>query len=148
MALSALTLHRARQLCRVARSDAKVLITGFAFKGRPATEDIRGSAAIPLMRRLQSSRVEIWGHDFVTPEKVIADLGAHACTLDEGFEQADGVIIMNNHPGYRAANIPALARRLRAPAFLFDSWGLFAVQEFREVPGLRYAPLGAPFASP
>ena len=127
---------------------AKVLITGFAFKGRPATEDIRGSAAIPLMRRLQSSRVEIWGHDFVTPEKVIADLGAHACRLDEGFEQADGVIIMNNHPGYRAANIPALARRLRAPAFLFDSWGLFAIHEFREVPGLRYAPLGAPFASP
>ena len=100
------------------------------------------------MRRLQSSRVEIWGHDFVTPEKVIADLGAHACTLDEGFENADGVIIMNNHPGYRAANIPVLAHRLRAPAFLFDSWGLFAVQEFREVPGLRYAPLGAPFASP
>jgi len=100
------------------------------------------------MRRLQSSRIEIWGHDFVTPEKVIADLGARACTLEEGFEKADGVIIMNNHPGYRGANIPALAQRLRAPAFLFDSWSLFAIEEFRQVPGLRYAPLGAPFASP
>jgi UDP-N-acetyl-D-mannosaminuronic acid dehydrogenase len=126
---------------------AKVLITGFAFKGRPATEDIRGSAAIPLMRRLQASRVEIWGHDFVTPEKVIADLGARTCTLEEGFENAAGVIIMNNHPAYRGADIPGLARRLRAPAFLFDSWGLFTIEEFRDVPGLRYAPLGAPFAS-
>lgn len=132
---------------RRAPARARVLITGFAFKGRPATEDVRGSAAIPLMRRLQSSRVEVWGHDFVTPEKVIADLGARACTLEEGFEEADGVIIMNNHPGYRNANIPALARRLRAPAFLFDSWGLFDIRDFREVAGLRYAPLGAPFAS-
>jgi UDP-N-acetyl-D-mannosaminuronic acid dehydrogenase len=126
---------------------AKVLITGFAFKGRPVTEDIRGSAAIPLMRRLQSSRIDVWGHDFVTPEKVIADLGARACTLEDGFEEADGVIIMNNHPGYRTADIPVLARRLRAPAFLFDSWGLFEIRDFREVAGLRYAPLGAPFAS-
>ena len=138
------------ELRRLRRSPAraKVLITGFAFKGRPATEDIRGSAAIPLMRRLQSSRVEIWGHDFVTPEKVIADLGVRACTLEEGFDKADGVVIMNNHPGYRSAGIPALARRLRAPAFLFDSWRLFDIQEFHDVAGLRYAPLGAPFASP
>ena len=132
---------------RRAPARAKILITGFAFKGRPATEDVRGSAAIPLMRRLHSFRIEVWGHDFVTPEKVIADLGAHACTLEDGFEDADGVIIMNNHPGYRDANIPALARRLRAPAFLFDSWGLFDIREFGEVAGLRYAPLGAPFAS-
>jgi len=144
--VAARIIEELRRLRR-APARAKVLITGFAFKGRPVTEDIRGSAAIPLMHRLQSSRIEVWGHDFVTPEKVIADLGARACTLEDGFEEADGVIIMNNHPGYRTADIPALARRLRAPAFLFDSWGLFDIREFREVAGLRYAPLGAPFAS-
>jgi UDP-N-acetyl-D-mannosaminuronic acid dehydrogenase len=124
---------------------AKILITGFAFKGRPATEDVRGSAAIPLMQHLQSSRVEVWGHDFVTPEKVIADLGARTCTLEEGFENADGVIIMNNHPGYQSAGIPGLARRLHPPALLFDSWGLFTPQQFRGVSGLHYGTLGAPF---
>ena len=130
---------------RRAPAVAKVLITGFAFKGRPATEDVRGSAAIPIMRRLQSSRMEVWGHDFVTPEKVIADLGARACTLEEGFEGADAVIIMNNHPGYQSAGIPELARRLRAPALLFDSWGLLTAGDFQDVPGLRYGTLGAPF---
>jgi UDP-N-acetyl-D-mannosaminuronic acid dehydrogenase len=144
--VAARVIEELRKLRR-APARAKILITGFAFKGRPATEDVRGSAAIPLMHRLQSSRIEVWGHDFVTPEKVIADLGARACTLEEGFEEADGVIIMNNHPGYRSAGIPALARRLRPPAFLLDSWGLFDIQDFREVSGLRYAPLGAPFAS-
>ena len=129
---------------RRTHAPVKVLITGFAFKGRPATEDVRGSAAIPIMRRLQSSRMEVWGHDFVTPEKVIADLGARACTLEDGFEGADAVIIMNNHPGYQSAGIPALARRLRTPALLFDSWGLFTPGAFQDVPGLHYGTLGAP----
>jgi UDP-N-acetyl-D-mannosaminuronic acid dehydrogenase len=124
---------------------ARILITGFAFKGRPVTEDVRGSAAIPLMRRLQSSRIEVWGHDFVTPEKVIADLGVRTCTLEDGFEGADAVIIMNNHPGYLSAGIPALARRLRAPALLFDSWSLFTPEQFKDVTGLHYGTLGAPF---
>ena len=131
---------------RRASAHARILITGFAFKGRPATEDVRGSAAIPVMRRLQSSRIEVWGHDFVTPEKVIADLGARACTLEEGFEEADAVIIMNNHPGYLTAGIPALARRLRAPALLFDTWSLFTPEQFRDVSGLHYGTLGAPFS--
>ena len=108
--------HPGASAASAALRPRQILITGFAFKGRPATEDVRGSAAIPLMRRLQSSRIEVWGHDFVTPEKVIADLGARACTLEEGFEEADGVVIMNNHPGYQTAGIPALARRLRTPA--------------------------------
>ena len=123
----------------------RVLVSGFAFKGRPATEDVRGSAAIPLMARLQAAGVEVWGHDFVTPEKVIAELGARACTLEEGFEGADGVIIMNNHAAYAGAGIVELARRLRPPAFLFDSWSLFEAGHFASVPGLRYAALGSPF---
>jgi len=141
--VAARILEEMRQL-RGSAAGTRILITGFAFKGRPATEDVRGSAAIPLMRKLQASGVEIWGHDFVTPEKVIANLGARACTLEEGFQGADAVVIMNDHPAYLTAEIPALARRLRLPAFLFDSWGLLAARDFRGIFGLRYAVLGAP----
>jgi UDP-N-acetyl-D-mannosaminuronic acid dehydrogenase len=124
---------------------ARVLVTGFAFKGRPATEDVRGSAAIPLMARLQAAGVEVWGHDFVTSDKVIAELGARACTLEEGFEGADGAIIMNNHAGYLTAGVPELARRLKRPAFVFDSWSLFEAHQFESVAGVCYAALGSPF---
>jgi UDP-N-acetyl-D-mannosaminuronic acid dehydrogenase len=123
----------------------RVLVSGFAFKGRPATEDVRGSAAIPVMRQLQAAGVDVWGHDFVTGEKVIADLGARACTLEEGFASADAVVIMNNHPDYLAAGIPALTRRMRAPATLFDSWSLFTAEDFAGTPGLTYVAIGAPF---
>src|SRR5712691_8735937 len=50
-------IEEARQL-RGSAAGTRILITGFAFKGRPATEDVRGSAAIPLMRKLQASGVE------------------------------------------------------------------------------------------
>jgi UDP-N-acetyl-D-mannosaminuronic acid dehydrogenase len=124
---------------------ARVLVTGFAFKGRPATEDVRGSAAIPLMQRLQDAGIEVWGHDFVTPEKVVTGLGARACTLEEGFAGADAVVIMNNHPDYLTVGIPALARGLRSPGVLFDSWSLFGPDDFRATPGVRYGALGRPF---
>ena len=124
---------------------SRVLVTGFAFKGRPATEDVRGSAAIPLMQRLQDAGIEVWGHDFVTPEKVVTGLGARACTLEEGFAGADAVVIMNNHPDYLTVGIPALARGLRSPGVLFDSWSLFGPDDFRGTPGLRYGALGRPF---
>jgi UDP-N-acetyl-D-mannosaminuronic acid dehydrogenase len=126
---------------------ARVLVSGFAFKGQPVTEDVRGSAAIPLVARLQAAGVEVWGHDFVTSDKVIAELGARACTIEEGFEGADGVIIMNNHAGYSSVGIPELARRLRPGAFLFDSWSMFEARQFASIPGLRYAALGSPFES-
>ena len=126
---------------------ARVLVTGFAFKGRPETEDVRGSAALPVVRRLLAEGVEVLGHDFVTPEKVIASLGARAVSsLAEGMDGADAVIVMNNHPAYLDAELPRLAERMRHPAVVFDSWKLFAREQFRGIPGLRYGAIGSPFA--
>jgi UDP-N-acetyl-D-mannosaminuronic acid dehydrogenase len=138
------------ELRRIGRTSGqtRVLLTGFAFKGRPPTEDVRGSAAIPVMRRLQAAGVEVWGHDFVTPEKVIAELGARSCGLAEGFDGADGVIIMNNHPAYLDAGIPGLAQRMRRPGVLFDSWGLLDGLASATVPGVHYASIGMPFRTP
>jgi hypothetical protein len=53
---------------------------------------------------------------------------------------------MNNHPGYLEAPLPALARRLRRPAVLFDAWSLLDPAAFRDVSGLHYAALGSQFS--
>ena len=97
------------------------------------------------MQRLQELGVDLWGHDFVTPEKIVTGLGARACTLEEGFAGADGVVIMNNHADYLTAGIPTLARRMRRPSVLFDSWSLFGPADFRGIAGLRYGAVGRPF---
>src|SRR5262245_17497061 len=49
-------IQELRGLRRAPARARKVLITGFAFKGRPATEDVRGSAAIAVMRRSEERR--------------------------------------------------------------------------------------------
>ena len=98
------------------------------------------------MQQLQKVGVEVWGHDFVTPEKVDAGLGARACTLEEGFEGADGVVIMNNHPRLPlGAGIPVLARGSGAPAVLFDSWSLFTAGDFSGSRACATARSGRPF---
>lgn len=126
-------------------SSAKILLSGFAFKGRPATEDVRGSAAVPLLRRLQAAGIDVWGHDFVTPDKVIAELGARPCALEDGFDAADGVIITNNHPAYLDVDVVSLASTMRRPALFFDSWNLFAPATLSNIPGLHYGSIGMPF---
>src|SRR5260370_6905768 len=60
---------------------ARVLVTGFAFKGRPATEDVRGSAAIPLMASLQAAAAEAWRTHFLTSVKVSPTARARPSTL-------------------------------------------------------------------
>jgi hypothetical protein len=81
----------------------------------------------------------------VTPEKVVTGLGARACALEEGFAGADAVVIMNNHQDYLSAGIPLLARSMRSPGVLFDSWSLFTPGDFSGIAGLRYGALGRPF---
>jgi hypothetical protein len=98
------------------------------------------------MERLQAAGVEVWGHDFVTPEKVIADLGARACSLEEGCAGADALLVMNNHAGYARADVAALARSMRGPALVFDSWSLFGPERFAGAPAVRYGAIGSPFA--
>jgi UDP-N-acetyl-D-mannosaminuronic acid dehydrogenase len=123
-------------------TEAKVLISGFAFKGRPATEDVRGSAAVPILGRLQAEGIDVWGHDFVTPEKMIVTLGARCGSLSEGFAGADAVIVMNNHPDYQTLDIGALADTMRRPALLFDSWHVFDRDVLRRRSWLRYGSIG------
>ena len=55
--------------------------------------------------------------------------------LAEGFEARTASIIMNNHPAYLAADIVGLARRMRRPGVLFDSWGVWAGLTVDTVPG-------------
>lgn len=129
-------------------TETRVLVSGFAFKGRPETEDVRGSAAVPLIQHLQDEGVEVWGHDFVTPDKVIAELGAQPATLEDGCEGADGVVIMNNHAAYADVDVAALVATLRMPGFVFDSWNVWDPERLRGRAGLTYASLGSGFRAP
>ncbi|MEQ8667382.1 MAG: nucleotide sugar dehydrogenase [Rhodospirillales bacterium] len=122
---------------------AKVLILGFAFKGEPATSDLRDSTTLWFLDYLKSKGLtEIWGHDPVVEDDELAALGVRPCSPEAGFENADAVFIMNNHRSYSDLNMFALLSSMNLPGVFFDGWSVFPPHEIRNVPGVLYAATG------
>lgn len=117
----------------------KLLVLGFAFKGRPVTSDMRGSTTIPLVKKLQRETKNIYGYDPAVKRGEITALGVkHITDLKKGFENADGVILMNNNPEFENLNIRGLLSLANKPCFVFDTWGLYPKAEVEKVRGAEY----------
>lgn len=121
-------------------ANCKIFITGFAYKGQPETDDLRGSAIFGVLETLRKHQPQLFGHDFVVPVEHIAALEVEPVDLAAGFEGADAVIILNNHRQYFSQDIQALAMRMRRPAVIFDAWGVFQKQ-LQELSDIHYARL-------
>lgn len=107
---------------------AKILITGFAYKGRPETDDLRGAPFGPILDLFRTRVRQVVGHDFVVAPHRIASLGVEPVTLEEGFTGANAAVILNNHRLYQAQDLHALVQRMQRPAVLYDAWGVFQAQ--------------------
>ncbi len=125
-------------------SRAKIFIMGFAFKGSEETSDIRKSPAIELLAHLRSMNPgsNIFGYDAVVQQEVIHHLGVIPCTIDKGFEQADVVVIMNNHKSFSGMDIYAHLEKMNKPGLFFDGWHTFPKEVISNVEGIVYGGLG------
>ncbi|MFH1850452.1 MAG: nucleotide sugar dehydrogenase [archaeon] len=119
---------------------AKVFISGFAFKGRPETDDLRGSLTIPLANELQRNH-SVFAHDFVVKPEMLELAGYKACSIDDGFRDADCVIIANNHNSYQKLNFGKLLPTMKRPALLYDVWRIFEKDEIAQ-DGVIYGGVG------
>ena len=117
-----------------------IFILGFAFKGRPVTSDMRGSTTVALVKKLQALKfTNIHGYDPAVPKVDITGLGIkHIVRAAQGFEGADIVAVMNNHPDFETLDVRALAAKTKKPTLLFDAWALFDPEEMRKVKGVEY----------
>jgi UDP-N-acetyl-D-mannosaminuronic acid dehydrogenase len=106
-------------------AQARICISGFAYKGQPETDDIRGSAVLPILAQLRQYGPHLLGHDFVVAPDRIAALGVEPVSLEAGLCDADAVLILNNHRQYHAQDVHDLIARMRHPAVMFDVWGVF-----------------------
>lgn len=123
--------------------EAKIFISGFAFKGQPETDDIRSSQAVKLSSLLQESGISnIFGHDFIVPEGVIKSFGIEPCSLDGGFKDADVIVFMNNHKKYDDVKIGSLTKKMKKDGFIFDGWQVF-YNSLKDIPvGIIYESIG------
>jgi UDP-N-acetyl-D-mannosaminuronic acid dehydrogenase len=119
---------------------AKILVCGFAYKGIPITDDVRGTPTAQIMEELSKYPMEIVGHDFMVPSDVISSYGAAPVdSLSQGFDGARAILFVNEHPDYQSLDIPSLIERMEHPALIYDCWRLFDSKSLGSIPGVHYA---------
>ena len=127
-------------------NDPRIALLGIAFKGRPETDDLRGTMARPVFDALreQFPAATFVGYDAVVPENEIRSFGVEPkASLEEAFEGAHLVVIVNNHPIFAAMAVEDLAQELATPALIYDFWNTFAATELRLPHTVGYIALGS-----
>jgi len=121
---------------------ARILVMGFAYKGWPPTDDMRGAPVVPMLDVFRAEGVTLLGHDFLVAPDVLLRLGVTSCDPAVGFAGADGVIVVTNHPEYAKLDLPQLLASLHKPALLYDCWRILDEDVVRTAGGVRYAGIG------
>lgn len=112
---------------KISTDEARIFISGFAFKGYPETDDMRGSPTLRLLDFFKKGGIKkIYGHDFVVKQENIEKLGVEVCQIEDGFKTADVLIFMNNHKKYNDISIVNLVKSMKECSLLFDGWQLFS----------------------
>lgn len=125
------------------KTSSKIFIIGFAYKGVPETSDMRHSPTLDLIKLLKdSSWKKIFGYDPVVKKEDVESTGVKWCSLEEGFTDADLVLIMNNHTQYSELDIVSLLNLIKKKCLFFDGWSLFEPKEILKVKGIIYQSLG------
>jgi nucleotide sugar dehydrogenase len=123
-----------------------IALLGVAFKGRPATDDLRGTMARPILEALkeQFPGATFRGYDAVVAAEAIREFGlSPAGSPSEAFAGADIVVIANNHPVFAAMPVETLSTTMATPAVIYDFWNTYYGRSLRLAPGTCYMALGS-----
>jgi nucleotide sugar dehydrogenase len=123
-----------------------IALMGLAFKGKPATDDLRGTMAKPILAALRGHypRATFRGFDaMVTPDEVRRVFQIEpAASLEAAMRGAHLVVIANNHPCFPAMPLERLADGLSRPAVIYDFWNNFDARDLVLPMGVDYVGLG------
>ncbi|MBB4965085.1 nucleotide sugar dehydrogenase [Saccharothrix violaceirubra] len=124
-----------------------VFVLGWAYKGWPPTDDMRGTPIASMTPIFEAAGVKVVGHDPLVTADVIKRYGGEPVDLETGFAQADAVLVITDHPQYRALDVDALLTG-SAVKLVYDSWRVLDGDKV-EGHGIRYTGLGfEPAAEP
>ncbi|MDZ4631604.1 nucleotide sugar dehydrogenase [Bacillus cereus] len=123
----------------------KVFVSGLAYKGRPETDDLRGSAIWEVLKLIEAKKVaDIFLHDFVIEEaKIQKEFDKQVVSFKEGFESSNIIIILNNHPKYKN-EFDDNQFEINKDAIIFDVWGILK-DKFKNESEKKYEYLGVGF---
>ncbi|HLX09100.1 MAG TPA: nucleotide sugar dehydrogenase [Thermoanaerobaculia bacterium] len=144
-AVPALAWHRVEQAAAAAGIDlpgATVLLAGVAYKGRPQTDDTRGSAAVALVERLRGRVDRLLLQDFEVAAPALRRLDAEPVELADGAARADIILLLNDHPGYGRAPLYPIFRTDPRPRVVWDGWGVCDAEHGAWPAAVRYLRFG------
>lgn len=122
-----------------------IALLGLAFKGKPITDDIRGTPAKAMLHALKQEfpDADYRGYDPVVSHEAIASLGLKPKDhLDDAFKGAHLVLILNNHPQFITLPIDLLSERMARPGLIYDFWNHFHSNTVDLPEGVQYIGLG------
>ena len=122
-----------------------IFIIGFAFKGTPETSDTRGSTTIDILDSFRTYGIQddsFYGYDPVVLDDDMSSLGVKPVSLDEGFKDADVVLIMNNHKSYKNMDIFSLLRSAKNDCVIMDGWYTFDPKDLVTINNIKYIGVG------
>lgn len=117
-----------QQLLAIGKSllQAKILICGLAFKGRPETGDIRNSSSVEIYKLLEQKGADCSGYDPVAPVEDLLTFNIKPKKfLTDGLTGFDAILFLNNHKSFERLNIFKLLREMSDRPILFDGWSQF-----------------------
>jgi UDP-N-acetyl-D-mannosaminuronic acid dehydrogenase len=118
----------------------RLAVLGWAYKGWPPTDDMRGTPIATMMPIFSAAGITVTGHDPMVSGDVIRQYGGEPVSVDKAFSDSDAVLVINDHPDYRAIEVTELLGRDR-PALIYDSWRILDGAAITAA-GIRYASLG------
>ena len=122
----------------------KIAILGMAFKGVPATNDLRGAMSLHVLDALKGEfpEAQISVFDSVATKEELSEVsqGARiAQSIVDAVAGANVVVIANNHPELGSRRPKALTAGMAPDAFIYDYWNHFSDLRPHELGNLYFA---------
>jgi UDP-N-acetyl-D-mannosaminuronic acid dehydrogenase len=134
------TIVRLLRESRGATRGIRLAVLGWAYKGWPPTDDMRGTPIASMMPIFSEAGITVLGHDPMVSDDVIRQYGGEPISLDKAFTDTEAVLIINDHPDYRAIDVTQVLGEAK-PELIYDSWRVLDGAAVTAA-GIRYAGLG------
>lgn len=124
----------------------KIVLLGIAFKGKPATDDLRGTTARQIFDTLKVAfpNGEFWGYDPVVHPRDLQAFGLIPKNeLQEAFDGSHMVLVLNNHPIFSTMQLETWAHTMGTPGIIYDFWNNFSPEGLHLPSGVQYLALGS-----